>query len=78
MRRFFSTVHPANYPENVQEEDRGADDGSVANIRAVRTAGVLLAQRHIGTSLITLTACLLTNIVLAVDSDSGFFFLVIS
>lgn len=56
-----------NYPEKVEE---GLEDNdAVANISDVQTAGILLAQQYIRTSLITLTTCLLTNILFAVDSD---------
>lgn len=56
-----------NYPEKVEE---GLDDNdAVANISGVQTAGILLAQQYIRTSLMTLITCVLTNILSAVDSD---------
>lgn len=56
-----------NYPEKV-EEGLG-DNDAVANISDVRTAGILLAQQYIRTSLVSLLTYLLTNNLFAVDSN---------
>lgn len=51
-------TYRTNYPEKVEEDLD--DNDAVANISDVQTAGILLAQQHIRTSLITLIPCLLT------------------
>lgn len=60
-------TYRTNYPE--KEEEDLDDNDAVASISDVQTAGILLAQQYIRTSLIALIACLLTNIQFATDGD---------
>lgn len=70
MRRGVSTVHtePAMQKKNTEDLD---DNDAVASFGDVQTAGILLAQRYIRTSLIRLIICLLSTILFAAGTGDA-------
>lgn len=71
MRRGVSTVHiePASQKKNIKNTEDLDDNDAVASFSDVQTAGILLAQRYIRTSLIRLIICLLCTILFAAGNN---------
>lgn len=72
MRRSVSTVHiePASQKKkNIKNTEDLDDNDAVASFSDVQTAGILLAQRYIRTSLIRLIICLLGTILFAAGNN---------
>lgn len=72
MRRGVSTVHiePASQKKkNIKNTEDLDDNDAVASFSDVQTAGILLAQRYIRTSLIRLIICLLGTILFAAGNN---------